>query len=150
MKMIEERAKDYSDSHGNLFMDSAEEDGIYRSDLEDAFIAGAKSERKELLQWDDQSEANDIIDSKEFCSAWSAFVKYLFKWHDPKKELPEIDVELQVMPYADSNAYDVMRYDRYGWWQQAPGGGWCAATNAPARWRYIHTSMSYEAKARTE
>lgn len=71
-------------------------------------------------------------------------------WHDTKKELPEIDVELQVMPYADSNAYDVMRYDRYGWWQQAPGGGWCAATNAPARWRYIHTSMGYEAKARTE
>lgn len=97
------------------------EDSPHRDCFIDGFIEGAKSEREELI-----------------------------RWHDTKKELPEMDVEVQVMPHADSNIYDVMRYDRYGWWQQAPGGGWCAATNAPARWRYIHTSMSYEAKARTE
>lgn len=136
MKTIKERAAEYAHKYRREVRDLSGE----RTDAALAgFIAGAKSERKELLQWDDQSEANNIIDRKEFRSAWGAFVKYLFKWHDPKMELPEMDVELQVMPHADSNTYDVMRYDRYGWWQQAPGGGWCAATNAPARWRYIHT-----------
>lgn len=53
MKTIEERAKDYSYSHGNLYMDSAEEEEIYRGDLVEAFIAGAKSERNELTRWHD-------------------------------------------------------------------------------------------------
>lgn len=108
-KMIEERAKDYSDSHGNLFMDSAEENGIYRSDIEDAFIAGAKSEREEML-----------------------------RWHDPKKELPKTDVEVLVMVHDGGHTYDVMRYDQHGWWQKAPGGGWCAPNNTPIGWRHIH------------
>ena len=107
-------------------------------DIERAFIAGAKSERKELLQWDDQSETNDIIDSKEFRSAWGAFVKYLFKWHDPKVELPETDVEVLVMVHSDWHTYDVMRYNQHGWWQKAPDGGWCAAEHTPIGWRHIH------------
>lgn len=43
---LEEKAKDYSNSHVNLFMDSAEDDGIIRSDLIDAFISGAKYEQE--------------------------------------------------------------------------------------------------------
>lgn len=131
MKTIEERANaawnEYKYREGEL----------YSSCFTDGFIEGAKSERKELLQYDDQSEANDIIDRKEFRSAWGAFVKYLLKWHDPKVELPETDVEVLVMVHADGHTYDVMRYDKHGWWQKAPDGGWCAPNNAPIGWRYI-------------
>lgn len=112
-----------------------------------------RKEAEEALIGYIMTGGNPLVESParvSFRAGWDAAVKELIRWHDTKKELPEIDVELQVMPYADSNAYDVMQYDRHGWWQKAPGGGWCAATNAPARWRYIHTSMSYEAKARTE
>lgn len=120
MKTIEERAEEYASQYCDGVCEFCDE--VCRRFIDvDAFTAGAKSEREELI-----------------------------RWHDTKKELPEMDVEVQVMPHADSNIYDVMRYDRYGWWQRAPGGGWCAATNSPALWRYIHTSMSYEAKARTE
>lgn len=85
-----------------------------------------------------------------FRGGWDAAIKELTGWRDPKEEVPETDDEVLVVIDADSYKYDVMQYDRHGWWQKAPDGGWCAATNAPARWRYIHTSMSYEAKARTE
>lgn len=86
MKSIEERAKAYAKK---IWSGGQRDWATAQKMSEQDFIAGAKSERKELLQWDDQSEANDIIDSKEFRSAWGAFVKYLFKWHDPKVELPE-------------------------------------------------------------
>lgn len=135
MKTIKERAAEYAHKYRREVRDLSGE----RADAAFAgFIAGAKSERKELLQWDDQSEANDIIDSKEFRRAWGAFVKYLFKWHDPKVELPETDVEVLVMVHADGHTYDVMRYDKHGWWQKAPGGGWCAPNNTPIGWRHIH------------
>ena len=134
MKTIEERAQEawlgYEYHGGNLWRN--------RGCFKDGFIAGAKSERKELLQYDDQSEANDIIARKEFRSAWGAFVKYLLKWHDPKKGLPETDVEVLVMVHADGHTYDVMRYDKHGWWQKTPSGGWCAAERMPIAWRYIH------------
>ncbi len=78
-------------------------------DIERAFIAGAKSELEELT-----------------------------RWRDPKVELPDTDVEVLVMVHADGHTYDVMRYDKCGWWQKAPGGGWCAPNNAPIGWRYIH------------
>ena len=135
MKTIKERAAEYAHKYRREVCDLSGE----RADAAFAgFIAGAKSERNEMLQWDDQREANDIIDSKEFRSAWGAFVKYLFKWHDPKEELPETDVEVLVMVHADGHTYDVMRYDQHGWWQKAPGGGWCAAEHIPIGWRYIH------------
>ena len=135
MKTIKERAAEYAHKYRREVRDLSGE----RTDAALAgFIAGAKSERNEMLQWDDQSEANDIIDSKEFRSAWGAFVKYLFKWHDPKVELPETDVEVLVMVHADGHTYDVMQYDQHGWWQKAPGGGWCAPNNAPIGWRHIH------------
>lgn len=69
---------------------------------------------------------------------WGAFVKYLFKWHDPKVELPETDVEVLVMVHAAGHTYDVMRYDQHGWWQKAPGDGWCTPKYKPVGWRHIH------------
>lgn len=135
MKSIEERAKAYAQK---IWSGGQRDWATAQKMSEQDFIAGAKSERNELLQWDDQSEANDIIDSKEFRSAWGAFVKYLFCWHNPKRELPKTDIEVLVMVHADGHTYDVMRYDKHGWWQKAPGGGWCAAKYIPIGWRYIH------------
>ena len=135
MGTIKERAAEYAHKYRREVRDLSGE----RADAAFAgFIAGAESERKELLQWDDQSESNDIIDSKEFRRAWGSFVKYMFKWHDPKVELPETDVEVLVMVHADGHTYDVMRYDKQGWWQKAPGGGWCAPKYTPIGWRHIH------------
>lgn len=138
MKTIQEGADEYASRAWSALEEFNEDQTTYENIVEDAFIAGAKSERKEMLQWDDQSEFNDIIDSKEFRRAWSSFVKYMFKWHDSKVELPETDVEVLVMVHADGHTYDVMRYDKQGWWQKAPGGGWCAAEHAPIGWRHIH------------
>lgn len=130
IKEIEKAAVDYVQTlpFGEYFHDL---------DIERAFIAGAKYERKELLRCDDQSEANDIIGQKEFRSAWGAFVKYLFKWHDPKKELPEKDVEVLVKIDAPHNKYDIMKHNQHGWWQKAPSGGWCAPACEIIGWRPI-------------
>lgn len=62
----------------------------------------------------------------------------LTRWHDPKVELPETDVEVLVTIDAPGNKYDIMKHNRHGWWQKAPGGGWCAPNNAPIGWRHIH------------
>lgn len=59
-------------------------------------------------------------------------------WHDTKKELPETDVEVLVKIDAPGNKYDIMKHNQQGWWQKAPGGGWCAPNNAPIGWRHIH------------
>lgn len=64
--------------------------------------------------------------------------KELLRWHDPKVELPETDVEVLVMVHSDWHTYDVMRHDLHGWWQKAPGGGWCAADCEIIGWRPIH------------
>lgn len=139
MKTIEERARMYMNRAWSALEGDFNEDHVtFENIVGDAFIAGAKSERKEMLQWDDQSEANDIIDRKEFRSAWGAFVKYLFCWHDPKRELPMTDVEVLVKIDAPGNKYDIMKHNQHGWWQKAPGGGWCAPNNAPIGWRHIH------------
>lgn len=67
-----------------------------------------------------------------------AFVKQdLTRWRDPNVELPETDVEVLVKVDADDHTYDVMKYDQHGWWQKAPGGGWCAAGQMLTGWRYI-------------
>ena len=68
----------------------------------------------------------------------AAFVKQdLARWHDSKKELPETDVEVLVKIDAPGNKYDIRKHNQHGWWQKAPGGGWCAPNNAPIGWRYI-------------
>ena len=96
MKTIEERAKEYA----------AKCPGCQNTEW--GFIAGAQSEREELL-----------------C------------WHDPKVVTPCADEEVLVMVHRQFNTYDVMRYDQHGWWQKAPGGGWCAADCEILGWRPI-------------
>lgn len=60
MKTIKERAKKYASRAWSALDEEFNEDQTtYENIVEDAFIAGAKSERKELLQWDDQSESID-------------------------------------------------------------------------------------------
>lgn len=78
-------------------------------DIERAFIAGAKSEQNELT-----------------------------RWRDPKEELPETDVEVLVKIDTMHNKYDIMKHNQQGWWQKAPGGGWCAPKYKPVGWRHVH------------
>lgn len=85
------------------------DDDIQDGCFMDGFVVGAMSEREELT-----------------------------RLHDPKVELPETDVEVLVMVHADGHTYDVMRYDKCGWWQKAPGGWWCDQEYAPIGWRHIH------------
>ena len=134
MKTIEERAKEACKEWAGGELDDDIQEGCFT----DGFIAGAKSERKEMLQWDDQSESNDIIDSKEFRRAWGSFVKYMLKWRDPKVELPKTDVEVLVKIDTPHNKYDIMKHNQHGWWQKAPGGGWCVPKYKPVGWRHIH------------
>ena len=56
MKTIKERAIEYANSSTTLFMDSPEEDIIYRDDIVNGYIAGAIDERKELLRWREPKE----------------------------------------------------------------------------------------------
>lgn len=56
MKTIKERALEYANSGTTLFMDSPEEDIIYRDDIVNGYIAGAIDERKELLRWRNPKE----------------------------------------------------------------------------------------------
>lgn len=79
----------------------------------------------------------DLASRLLFRAGWSDAVKELTKWRDTKKELPETDKEVLVTVDADDHTHDVMKYDQHGWWQKAPGGGWCAAELTPAGWRYI-------------
>jgi hypothetical protein len=68
----------------------------------------------------------------------AAFVKQdLTRWHDPKKELPKTDIEVLVTIDAPHNKYDIMMHNKHGWWQKAPGGGWCGAEQMLTGWRYI-------------
>lgn len=110
MGTVEERADEYASREWYALNEEFNEDHTtFENIVSAAFVAGAKSEREELL-----------------------------RWHDPKKELPETDVEVLVMVHADGHTYDVMRYDQQGWWMKAPGGGWCAAEHTPIGWRHIH------------
>lgn len=76
--------------------------------------------------------------AKGFMAGVTYIMEDLTRWHDPKVELPETDVEVLVMVHADGHTYDVMRYDQHGWWQKVSGGGWCAAEHTPIGWRHIH------------
>ena len=85
------------------------DDDIQDSCFMDGFVVGAMSEMEELT-----------------CL------------HDPKEELPETDVEVLVKIDAPLNKYDIMKHNEHGWWQKAPGGGWCAPNHDPIGRRYIH------------
>lgn len=82
---------------------------LFRKLIVEGFITGAESEHQELLYR-----------------------------HDPKVELPETDVEVLVKIDAPHNKYDIMKHNQHGWWQKAPGGGWCAPKYKPIGWRHIH------------
>ena len=77
-------------------------------------------------------------DRMAFHAGWEAATKELACWHDPKKELPETDVEVLVKIDTLHNKYDIMKHNEYGWWQKAPVGGWCAPNHEPIGWRHIH------------
>lgn len=65
-------------------------------------------------------------------------VDELIRLNDPKVKLPVPDVEVLVKIDAPLNKYDIMKHNQQGWWQKAPGGGWCAPNHDPIGWRYIH------------
>lgn len=85
-----------------------------------------------------QESCGDLYELARDYAQAEAEQNELTRWHDPKEELPETDIEVLVMVDADGHKYDVMQYDRHGWWQKAPGGGWCAAERIPTKWRHIH------------
>ena len=109
MKTIAERADEYAQKAWSEIKDFNEDHTTFENIVASAYDAGAKSEREELL-----------------------------RWHDPKEELPETDIEVLVKIDALRNKYDIMKHNQHGWWQKAPGGGWCAPNNAPIGWRHIH------------
>lgn len=57
MKTIEEKAIEYANAGTTLFMDTAEEDIIYRDGLALSYAAGAKWIREELTRWNDPKES---------------------------------------------------------------------------------------------
>lgn len=76
METIEERAKEYANILGaTLFMDSPEEDIIYRDDLARAYASGAKEERAELTRWHDPNITPD--DNKPVIICTSPGIYYI-------------------------------------------------------------------------
>ena len=80
----------------------------------------------------------ECISRLSFISGWNTAVAVLLRWRDPKKEFPETDVEVLVKIDTLRNKYDIMKHNQHGWWQKAPGGGWCAPKYKPIGWRHIH------------
>lgn len=63
--------------------------------------------------------------------------KELLRWRTPDEELPTNDVEVLCKVQHPHRTYDVLRHDKFGWWKEAPGGGWCAACWEVKAWRPI-------------
>ena len=51
-----EKAREYARNGMSLCMDTSDEQDIYCEDLIQAYLAGAKAERKELTRWHDPKE----------------------------------------------------------------------------------------------
>lgn len=106
MKMIDERAKEYANVGATLFMDSPEEEIIYRDDLARAYAAGAKEEHDELTVHYEAEIAKykqDLDESREreniACKAVAEKreeITRLTRWRDPKEELPDDDRDVLV------------------------------------------------------
>lgn len=106
MKMIDERAKEYANVGATLFMDSPEEEIIYRDDLARAYAAGAKEEHDELTVHYEAEIAKykqDLDESREreniACKAVAEKreeITRLTRWRDPKEELPKDDSDVLV------------------------------------------------------
>lgn len=72
----------------------------------------------------------------------------LTKWHNPKEELPDDDVEVLVMVHRPFQTYAILRHDEYGWWQPVPprpmldNDGWvCIDDEEVFAWREIHEKL---------
>ncbi len=99
MKTIKERAKEYAVKCPGC------------KNAEWGFIAGAQSEREELL-----------------------------RWHDPKEELPE-EGAVVLGKIADEGTayYTILHYDIFGWWvRPTPLESWAGCPYDVMKWRYIH------------
>lgn len=106
MKMIDERAKEYANVGATLFMDSPEEDIIYRDDLARAYAAGAKEEHDELTvhyeaeiakykQDLDESWERENIACKAVAEKRKEITR-LTRWNDPQEELPQERRDVEV------------------------------------------------------
>lgn len=62
----------------------------------------------------------------------------LTRWRSPQEELPFDGEEVLCKVQHPHRTYDVLRHDAFGWWKEAPGGGWCAAFWNVIAWRYIN------------
>lgn len=105
MKTIEERAKSYA---RKVWRGGVRDFVNHKKATELDFIAGAHSEREELL-----------------------------RWRNPQEELPFDGMEVLCKVQHPHRTYDVLRHDKFGWWKEAPGGGWCSAFWEVIAWRPI-------------
>lgn len=108
MKTIKERAIEYANSSTTLFMDSPEEDIIYRDDIVNGYIAGAIDERKELL-----------------------------RWRDPKEEKPEDGAIVLGKTSDPQQPFAIMEYYNNIWWIWAHPC-WAGPSGEVIGWRPIY------------
>lgn len=81
-----EKAREYARNGMSLYMDTSDEQDIYCEDLIQAYLAGAKSEREELI-----------------------------RWHDPKEELPPIE-KVVLVKLNFGRGYALADRGDEGWW----------------------------------
>lgn len=108
MKTIKERAIEYANSSTTLFMDSPEEDIIYRDDIVNGYIAGAIDERKELL-----------------------------RWRNPKEEQPEDGAIVLGKTSDTKQPFAIMKYYNKIWWIWAHPC-WAGPSGEVIGWRPIY------------
>lgn len=110
MKTIQERAADYAGKAWSNIEDFNEDHVTFENIATEAFVAGAQSEREELL-----------------------------RWRDPNVELPKDGEEVLVKADCPYCRYDVMKHDAFGWWEKTSlaGGGWYKAEVEITGWRPI-------------
>lgn len=87
-----EKAREYARNGMSLYMDTSDEQDIYCEDLIQAYLAGAKSEREELIRWHDPKEElpkdnRDVLVKTSLCARYCiAFYKANgarnYHWHE--------------------------------------------------------------------
>lgn len=87
-----EKAREYARNGMSLYMDTSDEQDIYCEDLIQAYLAGAKSEREELIRWHDPKEElpkdnRDVLVKTTLCARYCiAFYKANgarnYHWHE--------------------------------------------------------------------
>lgn len=104
MEPMRKRAKHYAMTNCHTW------DVRALKNTEDDFVAGAQSEREELL-----------------------------RWRDPNVELPKDGEEVLVKADCPYCRYDVMKHDAFCWWRKTSlaGGGWYKSDVEIIGWRPI-------------